>query len=152
MTDIYSCSECKKEYKQRKSLVKHINSLHTNIVNVNDHIIKSITITKKEENKHKDIQPQIDAINEYNKRMNETIEVLNKKITKLESTKEKRFCIACWEYESSFALSPCGHKMLCGTCAAQLVMQPSPMCPICRSRVNDIIQIWDTSIRESDTL
>lgn len=139
--DTYPCSECNKEYKYKKSLIKHIDSVHS----------KHHTETNNVDEDNKNVT----NVNEDNKKMNEQINLelqkLTKRVEKLEASKEKRFCIACWEYESSFALSPCGHKMLCGTCAAQLIMQHAPVCPICRSRVNDIIQIWDTSIKESDT-
>lgn len=152
MTDIYGCSECKKEYKYRKTLVKHINSLHSHVTNVDDHIITSQKITPTITINSVEIQSQFNDMNKKLKETNLELESLTKKVIQLESVKEKRFCIACWEYESSFALSPCGHKMLCGTCAAQLIMQQSPVCPICRARVNDIIQIWDASIRERDTI
>ena len=81
----------------------------------------------------------------------ESLLKLTKRIDDLEKEigkKEKNLCIACWEYESSFALQPCGHKLLCGTCAA-ILLASNPHCPFCRTKVVDIIQIWDASVCES---
>ena len=71
-------------------------------------------------------------------------QMLENKIEKFVQS-EKKICIACWEYESAFALQPCGHKLLCGNCAATL-MNSNPTCPFCRTRVTDIIQIHDVAI------
>lgn len=69
---------------------------------------------------------------------------LSARLKKMEN-KEKKVCIACWTYESNHALVPCGHKVLCGTCAAA-VYQRNPVCPICREQIRDILQVWDNGM------
>lgn len=76
------------------------------------------------------------------------IKTIEKRLHALEK-KDKKLCIACWEYESTFALQPCGHKLLCGTCAATM-LHSHPQCPFCRTKVTDIIQIWDVAMNEND--
>ena len=88
-------------------------------------------------------------------KLSNTCQNLEQKVNKMEGSfhkieqQNKKMCIACWEHESNFALVPCGHKLVCGTCAATL-LHSKPVCPFCREKVRDVIQIWDASIAASD--
>lgn len=61
----------------------------------------------------------------------------------------KKYCIVCWEHESNYALVPCGHKIVCGTCAVA-VLSGKRECPVCSQAVYDLIQIWDGGRDESE--
>lgn len=96
-----------------------------------------------------------DSVDSVIKDLQNTIKIMSSQINNIGNRlravekKDKKLCIACWEYESSFALQPCGHKLLCGTCAATM-LHSHPQCPFCRTKVTDIIQIWDVAMNEND--
>jgi hypothetical protein len=41
-------------------------------------------------------------------------------------------CAICMDAERSTALVPCGHTLLCATCAAAVLATAAPSCPVCR--------------------
>jgi hypothetical protein len=53
-----------------------------------------------------------------------------------QTDEDERLCKICFEEEYSAILYPCGH-MLCETCGRQMVD-----CPICRTRVVDVVKVY----------
>ena len=47
-------------------------------------------------------------------------------------------CVICLDREQSHACIPCGHRVLCGTCATPKIK----VCPICRTEVSSCIKIF----------
>ena len=81
------------------------------------------------------------------KTLKQTEDVVQKLSEQLSSKREeneslKSYCLICWDNPNNHAFLPCGHKSVCGTCAA-LILTNSRQCPICRAAVNDMLQIWD---------
>lgn len=50
-------------------------------------------------------------------------------------------CIVCLEAARSHALVPCGHYIMCATCAAESLAR-NPECPCCRKPVEGVIRIY----------
>lgn len=73
---------------------------------------------------------------------------MSKRLKKLERA-TKKYCIVCWENESNYALVPCGHKIVCGTCAFS-VLSGTKTCPVCANEVFDLLQVWDRGQPASD--
>lgn len=133
--------------KKRKLILKpptSINTLQTE--NVSAVPVHTSLETKKY--KGDDDSVLINDLQNTIKKMSSHINSIENRLRAVEK-KDKKLCIACWEYESSFALQPCGHKLLCGTCAATM-LHSHPQCPFCRTKVTDIIQIWDVAMNEND--
>jgi hypothetical protein len=156
---MFACSLCPdKKYKYKKWLYTHLTNIHkeidqskyndlirTVIPSLPQVVINNIPVMPDNKQTKECCQHCVehrDAIHKLSKK----IEDMAKQIA--ENKPEKNLCIACWEYESTFAVQPCGHKLLCGTCAA-IMLATNPYCPFCRTKVVDIIQIWDTSIGEN---
>lgn len=79
------------------------------------------------------------------KTLEEEIENLTKKFEKLKDdtiNSTTGYCHICWDNAANYAFTPCGHKAVCGTCAAQ-VLGAHRKCVLCRENVYDMIQIWD---------
>ena len=158
MKNVFICLLCQgKKYTYKAWVYQHFKKFHPEIVNQDEYIQVAQEETK---NTLPDLQivSQKNVIEQNNCcknciSNNEQISKLIKRVDELEKEigkKEKNLCIACWEYESSFALQPCGHKLLCGTCAAVLLAS-NPHCPFCRTKVIDIIQIWEGSVCENSS-
>lgn len=58
---------------------------------------------------------------------------------------EKPSCVLCMGNSPSHAFIPCGHKQLCGECAANDVILSglAKKCPVCRQDFQCIVQIFD---------
>jgi hypothetical protein len=88
--------------------------------------------------------------NEYNKRMlivENNLQELQKKVRKLKAKcKDKKQCVVCWERDRNYILIPCGHYMLCGTCACTTLGKE---CPYCRKQIYDIQQVFDNGNEDS---
>lgn len=50
-------------------------------------------------------------------------------------------CVVCLEHAPCVALLPCGHRCLCDSAACKAAVQST--CPICRSNVASMVQIYD---------
>lgn len=165
---LYACSLCPdKKYKYKKWLYTHLTNIHKELeqnnfdsfiltiieqkTGVEDHqqvVINNIPISNTKKQSDSCCQHCYEYRSSVDK-LSKQIDDLSKQIKVIEGLKsEKNLCIACWEYESTFALQPCGHKLLCGTCAA-IMLATNPYCPLCRTKVVDILQIWDTSVSEN---
>lgn len=69
------------------------------------------------------------------------VEVVERKeITDIPFTKNA--CAICFENEAIMVLNPCGHAKFCNQCIQQH-MENSPVCPICRSRIESTIRIYN---------
>ena len=55
--------------------------------------------------------------------------------------REERTCKVCLDNDVNTVFRPCGHLVSCAACAAQLLMQSSPLCPVCRFCVRDTIRV-----------
>lgn len=51
-------------------------------------------------------------------------------------------CCVCLEQRRSVVLVPCGHFVLCATCAADLMATPQPACVICRRAVELALPVF----------
>lgn len=120
------------------------NSFNSNPMNSNPTNSNPMNLTKDEiDNVKKDM-------NEYNKRMltvENSLQELQKKVRKLQAKcKDKKQCVICWERERNYILIPCGHYMLCGTCACTTIGKE---CPYCRKQIYDIQQVFDNGNEDS---
>jgi hypothetical protein len=43
-------------------------------------------------------------------------------------------CVICLDRARTAALEPCGHALLCHSCAAAVLRTAAPACPVCRAR------------------
>lgn len=141
--------------KKRKQPTTSSNTSNTKETTLTPVTINSIVDDKKDAKKNKINSSEDSLEKKLIKELKETvgqlanqIKTIERRLTDVEK-KDKKLCIACWEYESTFALQPCGHKLLCGTCAATM-LHSHPQCPFCRTKVTDIIQIWDVAMNEND--
>ncbi len=50
-------------------------------------------------------------------------------------------CVVCWAHEKDVVCIPCGHVAMCKSCS-KAVMQQSGLCPVCRQKVREIIQLF----------
>jgi len=51
-------------------------------------------------------------------------------------------CVVCMTDAKSHAFTPCGHMCVCSDCAATLMAQDDPICPICRGEAQQALQIF----------
>lgn len=49
-------------------------------------------------------------------------------------------CVVCMNAASTHAFVPCGHRVLCESCAA---IPNLDLCPLCRTQKSGIIRIFD---------
>ncbi|CAK4665119.1 hypothetical protein LEN26_003724 [Aphanomyces euteiches] len=61
-------------------------------------------------------------------------------ILEVETPSTSLECVVCMDRPREAACVPCGHRVLCLTCASSLT---STRCPICRIQVQQIIRIYD---------
>ena len=50
-------------------------------------------------------------------------------------------CVICLDAPKSHVLLPCGHKCLCGACAAESARPP--FCPICRAPIGQAVRVFE---------
>jgi len=107
-----------------------------------NHVLSNIkTIDENFKNLREDNRELIRKYDDLNQRFSKFTDNYDKfKDTVITSV--SGYCLVCWDNESNYAFTPCGHKVVCGTCAAQL-MATVGKCPMCRNRVYDMIQIWE---------
>lgn len=51
-------------------------------------------------------------------------------------------CVICFEVEINSVIIPCGHLALCFDCASKVSKSSSPLCPICRKQITQIVQTF----------
>lgn len=51
-------------------------------------------------------------------------------------------CVVCMDHSSDCALYSCGHLCLCFACAQRIRASPSPLCPICKQVIVDVLRIF----------
>lgn len=51
-------------------------------------------------------------------------------------------CVVCMEHQANTALVPCGHLILCSTCAGALAKEAQPLCPLCRCGVASSLRVY----------
>ncbi len=58
---------------------------------------------------------------------------------------EQPACLICMSNPPTHAFIPCGHKQVCGTCAADasIVQGLKQKCPVCRQEFTCIVQIFE---------
>jgi len=54
---------------------------------------------------------------------------------------EAQECVVCMEQEKSYVLVPCGHAVVCKSCAEDIVAM-SRECPVCRRSVEQVIKLF----------
>ena len=52
-------------------------------------------------------------------------------------------CVICMEGDKTHLVFPCGHKCLCGGCAA-LIGKSLHVCPVCNTAAIGATRVWDT--------
>ena len=54
-------------------------------------------------------------------------------------------CVVCLDARPTHVLVPCGHKVMCSSCAAKLDAgrAASRRCPICRATIEHITRVWE---------
>ena len=50
-------------------------------------------------------------------------------------------CVVCMDNKKDHAVVPCGHRCICGECAADV--QESGKCPMCRKPLDFIMKVWE---------
>eukprot|EP00897_Mesotaenium_endlicherianum_P002714 jgi/Mesen1/2470/ME000158S01670 len=56
---------------------------------------------------------------------------------------EGELCAICMDNRKDSILLDCGHRATCAPCGQRLLERPSPVCPICRSSIRQVIKIYD---------
>ena len=162
---LLSCTliKCNKKYKTEKGLKKHYTTKHTQFrsydvyrqLHVNEIIQKNPIPSKNPKNPKNPkttinpTAPHVNTPSQKVQKLNAKLDDMAAKLMSIESRleivekPEKKFCIVCWDHESDYALVPCGHKLLCATCAIS-VLSGKKECPVCMRQVYDMMQIWDT--------
>ena len=54
---------------------------------------------------------------------------------------EAQECVVCMEQEKSYVLVPCGHAVVCQSCAEN-IMATTRACPVCRQHVEQVIKLF----------
>lgn len=168
---MYTCNRCAKTYKYKGTFDKHSavcvpsrarpqpapqerREPSTAIPTVVDAPVKKQKTEFGFETELSDLKREVRTkINELDKKMEELDEKMKEVDDKITKVGEKAimcrngYCLICWENEANNAFTPCGHRAVCGTCAAQ-VIGSSNRCPVCRTRVYDMIQIWDVGVKD----
>lgn len=127
------------------NLVKVIDVIQTNI---DEHTSKMELLNKgfkKVNTQNNALKRKCIELEKQNEALGEKVESLTSQFKKFKDetiTSTHGYCQVCWENQSNHAFTPCGHKVVCGTCAAQ-ILSSSQRCPICKSRAYDMIQIWE---------
>ena len=63
-------------------------------------------------------------------------------VTGVKRAKGASVCSHCRGTAPTHLVAPCGHKSLCGTCAA-IYARPSSKCPVCRAPVRSVVEVFD---------
>lgn len=136
-------------------------SSNVNIVGTNSNIPREeseLTSTLTKLKKHVEDQDKliislnskVDGVFKDNVFLRNEVTALKKEYTKFKHEhilSTTGYCQVCWDNEANYAFMGCGHACSCGTCAA-LVLSTHRKCPICRSDVYDIMQIWNVGRKE----
>ncbi len=129
--------------KKQAVIIASINNLDNDIKQIRNRNEKNLlTIKNMTKSQVEDHQKLLDV--------DQNLKNLTEKFEKFKDnaiTSTTGYCQICWDNPSNYAFTPCGHKTVCGTCAAQ-VMSSHQKCMLCRERVYDIIQIWDGGQKE----
>lgn len=56
---------------------------------------------------------------------------------------EEKLCVICLDKPKVMALIPCGHRCLCEKCSEMYRKDKNKTCPECRSKIKDIIKIFE---------
>ena len=163
---------CGKGYKSKLWLEKHINEKHINeLEDKNTHqdekqnktptqsanelnslrfvarIGDEMSILKKEQSQlsssNKFLTARVEKLTKEVTELKDTIEKMSKVVESTKNEENESYCIVCWENPNNNAFVPCGHKTVCGTCAAMILSSESKKCPLCRVQVYDMLQIWE---------
>ena len=63
-------------------------------------------------------------------------------VTGVKRAKGSSVCSHCRGTAPTHLVAPCGHKTLCGTCAA-IYAKPRSKCPVCRAPVRSVVEVFD---------
>lgn len=63
--------------------------------------------------------------------------VVHRQNGSIEAAQQAAECVICLSNAMTTALTPCGHRVVCSTCAIDL-----QQCPLCRSEVNGTIRVY----------
>ena len=64
-------------------------------------------------------------------------------VTGVKRAKGCSVCSHCRGAAPTHLVAPCGHKTLCGTCAA-IYAKPRSKCPVCRAPVQSVVEVFDS--------
>ena len=64
-------------------------------------------------------------------------------VTGVKRAKGASVCSHCRGTAPTHLVAPCGHKTLCGTCAA-IYAKPRSKCPVCRAPVQSVVEVFDS--------
>ena len=64
-------------------------------------------------------------------------------VTGVKRAKGSSVCSHCRGTAPTHLVAPCGHKTLCGTCAA-IYAKPRSKCPVCRAPVQSVVEVFDS--------
>eukprot|EP00850_Spirogloea_muscicola_P014682 SM000107S14048 [mRNA] locus=s107:133088:136602:- [translate_table: standard] len=53
-------------------------------------------------------------------------------------------CTICMEAAKDCIFDPCGHRATCYACGVRLAQEKSSQCPICRSRIRQVLRVYDS--------
>jgi hypothetical protein len=171
--------KCNKKYKTQKGLQKHYDTVHKEQFEKHDpmssfgsylkNYVKEMVAPEYKPEESSDQPPQkpvpvnpsssletrLKLVEDQNKLLmsqnkiySMKMDELFKRMRNLEKS-NKKYCIVCWDNESNNAFIPCGHKIVCGTCAVSL-LGGKRECPVCSQKVYDFIQVWDGGQPQSD--
>ncbi|GAQ87105.1 RING/U-box superfamily protein [Klebsormidium nitens] len=52
-------------------------------------------------------------------------------------------CAVCFDHRKETIFDPCGHRATCYPCGLRLSQGPVPVCPICRTKIRQVLKIYD---------
>ena len=64
-------------------------------------------------------------------------------VTGVKRAKGCSVCSHCRGAAPTHLVAPCGHRSLCGTCAA-IYAKPRSKCPVCRAPVQSVVEVFDS--------
>jgi hypothetical protein len=123
---------------KQSQIIETMESMNNSIKRIRNGNSNNLLDIRKMTNIQKEDKETVNGIDESLKDLTDKFE----KFKDVAITSTSGYCQVCWDNPANYAFTPCGHKAVCGTCAAQ-IMGAHQKCVLCRERVYDMIQIWD---------
>lgn len=64
---------------------------------------------------------------------------------------QEQTCAVCMSEPANFLVIPCGHQCGCETCLSEILGSRSAKCPICRKKMDGLVQVFRSGIIDNNT-